>query len=69
MGDPVIDFNRRRATWLVLVIDGPALELERLAPVDVHVRWLRSKVEREPDRPIHLVTVRGVGYRLDPPNR
>jgi len=35
--------------------------------VDVHVRWLRSKIERQPDRPIHLVTVRGVGYRLDPP--
>ena len=31
--------------------------------VDVHVRWLRSKIEPQPDRPIHLVTVRGVGYR------
>jgi DNA-binding response OmpR family regulator len=37
--------------------------------VDVHVRWLRSKVEREPERPVHLVTVRGVGYRLDLPDR
>jgi DNA-binding response OmpR family regulator len=37
--------------------------------VDVHVRWLRSKIEPDPDRPIHLVTVRGVGYRLDPPER
>jgi DNA-binding response OmpR family regulator len=35
--------------------------------VDVHVRWLRSKIEPEPERPIHLVTVRGVGYRFDPP--
>ena len=35
--------------------------------VDVHVRWLRSKVEPQPDRPVHLITVRGVGYRLDPP--
>ena len=35
--------------------------------VDVHVRWLRSKIEQQPDRPVHLVTVRGVGYRLDPP--
>ena len=33
--------------------------------VDVHVRWLRSKIEREPDRPACLMTVRGVGYRLD----
>jgi DNA-binding response OmpR family regulator len=34
--------------------------------VDVHVRWLRSKIEPRPDAPIHLVTVRGLGYRLDP---
>lgn len=35
--------------------------------VDVHVRWLRAKIETDPARPAHLVTVRGVGYRLDPP--
>jgi DNA-binding response OmpR family regulator len=35
--------------------------------VDVHVRWLRSKIEPDPERPTYLVTVRGVGYRLDPP--
>ncbi len=34
--------------------------------VDVHIRWLRSKLEPQPDVPVHLVTVRGVGYRLDP---
>jgi DNA-binding response OmpR family regulator len=33
--------------------------------VDVHVAWLRSKLERDPERPVHLVTVRGIGYRLD----
>jgi DNA-binding response OmpR family regulator len=37
--------------------------------VDVHVRWLRSKIEPHPERPIHLVTVRGIGYRLDPEGR
>jgi two-component system response regulator RegX3 len=37
--------------------------------VDVHVRWLRSKIEPQPDAPLHLVTVRGVGYRLDPDPR
>lgn len=35
--------------------------------VDVHVRWLRSKIEDDPERPVHLVTVYGIGYRLDPP--
>ena len=34
--------------------------------VDVHVHWLRAKIERRPEAPIHVVTVRGVGYRLDP---
>jgi DNA-binding response OmpR family regulator len=37
--------------------------------VDVHIRWLRSKIEPRPDAPSHLVTVRGVGYRLDPSPR
>lgn len=37
--------------------------------VDVHVRWLRKKIESDPERPAHLVTVRGVGYRFDPPER
>jgi DNA-binding response OmpR family regulator len=32
--------------------------------VDVHVRRLRLKVERDPANPQHVVTVRGLGYRL-----
>jgi len=36
--------------------------------VDVHVRWLREKIEDDPAHPRYIVTVRGVGYRLnDPP--
>jgi DNA-binding response OmpR family regulator len=30
--------------------------------VDVHVRWLREKVESDPADPERIVTVRGVGY-------
>ena len=37
--------------------------------VDVHVRWLRSKIEADAGRPTRLVTVRSVGYRLDRPHR
>ncbi|GMA86557.1 hypothetical protein GCM10025868_18070 [Angustibacter aerolatus] len=33
--------------------------------VDVHVRRLRTKVERDPADPRLVVTVRGLGYRLD----
>ena len=32
--------------------------------VDVHVRRLRTKIERDPALPEHLVTVRGMGYKL-----
>jgi DNA-binding response OmpR family regulator len=32
--------------------------------VDVHVRWLREKLEDEPSKPGHLLTVRGVGYKF-----
>ena len=33
--------------------------------VDVHVRWLREKIEDEPSKPIRLITVRGTGYRFE----
>lgn len=33
--------------------------------IDVHVKRLRSKIEPEPSRPSHLVTVRGLGYKFD----
>ena len=32
--------------------------------VDVHVRWLREKVEKNPSKPKLIETVRGVGYRV-----
>lgn len=32
--------------------------------VDVHIRWLREKLEASPSAPVHLVTVRGFGYRF-----
>ena len=32
--------------------------------VDVHIRRLRTKLERDPANPRHVVTVRGLGYRL-----
>ena len=35
--------------------------------IDVHVRWLRAKIEPNPASPRHLVTIRGLGYRLDGP--
>ncbi|MGV7813169.1 winged helix-turn-helix domain-containing protein, partial [Mycobacterium kansasii] len=34
--------------------------------LDVHVKRLRSKIEADPANPKHLVTVRGLGYKLEP---
>jgi DNA-binding response OmpR family regulator len=33
--------------------------------VDVHVRWLREKIEPDPANPTRIVTARGVGYRFE----
>ena len=33
--------------------------------VDVHVRWLRQKIELLPDKPQRIITVRGAGYRFE----
>jgi DNA-binding response OmpR family regulator len=33
--------------------------------VDVHVRWLREKIEEDPANPTRIVTLRGIGYRFE----
>jgi len=52
-----------RATLLERVWDHGFYGDERL--VDAHVRRLRTKIERDPANPELVVTVRGMGYRLD----
>jgi DNA-binding response OmpR family regulator len=36
--------------------------------VYVHVRWLRDKIEEDPKNPRRIITVRGLGYKLEPQN-
>jgi DNA-binding response OmpR family regulator len=38
--------------------------LEDTRTLDVHIRWLRERIEIDPSEPRYLVTVRGRGYRL-----
>lgn len=52
-----------RSTLLERVWDRGFFGDERI--VDVHIRRLRTKVERDPSDPQLVVTVRGLGYRLD----
>ncbi len=33
--------------------------------LDVHVKRIRSKIEEDPSRPRHLLTVRGLGYKFE----
>ena len=42
------------------------LDLADSRTLDTHVKRLRQKIEETPATPRHLVTVRGVGFRLDP---
>jgi two-component system response regulator RegX3 len=33
--------------------------------LDVHIKRIRSKIEDDPARPVHLLTVRGLGYKFE----
>src|SRR5579862_3144931 len=57
---PGIVFNRQ--TLLDRVWGADAYVDERT--IDVHIRWLRAKLEADPAEPKLLVTVRGLGYKL-----
>ena len=41
------------------------LELSDTRTLDTHVKRLRQKIEDDPGNPRHLITIRGVGFRLD----
>jgi DNA-binding response OmpR family regulator len=58
-GRPVSRTALLRRVWGARVSSGSRT-------VDVHIRWLREKLERRPETPVHLLTVRGVGYQLEP---
>lgn len=53
-----------RSVLLERVWGGEAVVDERT--VDVHIRWLREKIEPEPSKPVHLLTLRGIGYKFQP---
>lgn len=80
LGDKPLDMKPREFSLLTLLAanKGRAFTrnqiLERLwghdyigdsRTVDVHVRWLREKIETDPSKPRRIVTIRGLGYRFD----
>lgn len=59
----------RTRTFLIAQVWGPDY-FGDTKTLDVHVKRLRNKIERDPHQPEYLVTVRGLGYRfLDEPIR
>ncbi|MXY19995.1 MAG: response regulator transcription factor [Dehalococcoidia bacterium] len=80
LGDKTLEMKPREFSLLTLLASnkGRAFTrnqiLERLwghdyigdsRTVDVHVRWLREKIELDPSKPHRIVTIRGLGYRFD----
>ena len=80
LGDKTLDMKPREFSLLAMLAanKGRAFTrnqiLERLwghdyigdsRTVDVHVRWLREKIELDPSKPRRIVTIRGLGYRFD----
>ncbi len=50
---------------LISAIWGPEFSGQPQA-VYVHIRWLRRKIESDPDHPQRILTIHGVGYKLEP---
>jgi DNA-binding response OmpR family regulator len=80
LGDEEIRFSNKEFDLLVELIRNTGMVLSRdliLAKVwgydyfvdkrtvDVHVRWLRQKIEVDASNPRRIITVRGVGYRFE----
>jgi DNA-binding response OmpR family regulator len=61
-GNPGVVFSRQR---LLEALWGGS-DYREPRTIDVHVRHLREKLERDPSEPRYLQTVRGAGYRFSP---
>jgi DNA-binding response OmpR family regulator len=79
-GDEILHFKPKEYDLLVFLARNRGIALSRdlilervwgwdfdgsIRTVDVHVRWLRAKIEDEPANPTRIITVRGVGYRFE----
>jgi DNA-binding response OmpR family regulator len=81
-GDKILHLRPKEAALLLFFINNSGRVLSRqeiikevwetdyvgdTRTLSVHVRWLRQKIEDDPDSPRFLRTVRGVGYRFEVP--
>lgn len=81
-GDTEVSLTQKEFDLLVCLLRNRGLVLSRdlllervwgydfagdVRTVDVHIRWLRQKIETDPSVPQFIQTVRGIGYRLEAP--
>jgi DNA-binding response OmpR family regulator len=79
LGDKVLALSRKEFDLLSLLVAHPGRVFDRQTlldrvwgqdafvedrTVDVHIRWLREKIEPVPGKPENLLTVRGIGYKF-----
>jgi len=79
LGGKVVDLTPKEFELLALLIKNKGIVFSRhqllekiwgydyegdTRTVDVHIRWLRQKIEANPDKPHHVLTVRGAGYKF-----
>ena len=79
-GEALIDLNQKEFDLLCLLMEnsGKTMGKELLfntiwgfdsfsepQTLTVHIKWLRQKIEDDPKKPVHIVTVWGVGYRYE----
>jgi DNA-binding response OmpR family regulator len=62
----ILDANRVLAVDDLLVRVWGAEYIGQPQVVYVHIRWLREKIEEQPNQPVRIVTVRGKGYKFVP---
>lgn len=79
LGDKEIEISPKEYELLVFLIRNKGLVFSRdqllekvwgydysgdTRTVDVHIRWLRQKIETDPSKPEKILTVRGAGYKM-----
>ena len=80
INDKTLDLKPREFALLVLLVSNKGLALTRgqileqvwghdyigdIRTIDVHIRWLREKIESYPSFPQRIITIRGMGYRFE----
>lgn len=61
MSNPGRVFNRDQLLDLVWGFDFAS----DTRTVDVHIRYIRQKIEKDPSNPQHIITIRGIGYKFE----